>query len=523
MAADRQPKLGVHLLETITKGMYSEPMHSLREYVQNSFDSIRKARQMQLLPPDGGTIRITIDEHERLLKIRDDGVGLSPEAAAVELLDIGASKKALPKGENDGQSAGFRGIGRMAGISYCKTLRFTTSDGIDSRKCNVIFDAAGINRLTRKGREPTTIIEAINNNSSIDEEDVDGKGHYMEVRLEHVLEDSFLDEERVANYLALNAPVDYDPQQWRYREKIHRFADELDCRNTLDHVRIVLCDTDGNLRKELRKPYRNTFSTSDARRQNRRTVRVSDVRRMPFEGIAGNGWWGWVAEHERRGALSDCGFQGLRVRMHNIAIGDDTIIRELFPIEPRAVWFFGEVFVTDPDLVPNAQRDNFESNKAWSNCKATLREQAELFSKEAARESRARNESPQKRINEANKVKRSAATKIRKGFVSREEREAASRQIKVAQKKLEDSKKKSKSQEEVKQVEETQNELEKVLQQINETKQTRTDSAWSHLDNRARKVIRIVFEVLREELDEQELIAIQDKIQERLRPGKKDR
>lgn len=523
MVSDRQVTLGVHLLETITKGMYSEPMHSIREYVQNAFDSIRKARQLQIMPPDAGTIRITVDKHQRLLKIRDDGVGLSPEEASVALMDIGASTKGLEEAGVEGQSAGFRGIGRMAGISYCKTLRFTTSDGKDGRKCDVVFDAAGINRLTRKGGKPTTIVRAIDDNSSIVEEVVDDDEHYMEVCLEGVREDSFLDEEKVAKYLSLNAPVDYDPQVWRYGERIYRFAEELNYRHTLDCVRIVLCDTDGTPQQDIRKPYKNTFRTANARGQKPRTVRVSDVQRLPFEGIAGNGWWGWVAKHDREGALNDSGFQGLRVRMHNIAIGDEGIIRQLFQTPSHATWCFGEIFVTDPGLVPNAQRDNFEPNGAWSRCKATLKDQAENLDRDVRRESNERSQSPQKRINEASKVRRAASTKVRKGFVSREEREATAKRIQEAQKKLETSKKKAKTDEEREEVQEEQKALEDALVKVNETKKTQTDSAWSHLDRSARKVLQIVFEVLGEELKEPEFIAIQEKIQERLQPGKKEK
>ena len=45
MSQTPETQLGVHLLETITLGMYSEPLHCVREYIQNAFDSIRAARR----------------------------------------------------------------------------------------------------------------------------------------------------------------------------------------------------------------------------------------------------------------------------------------------------------------------------------------------------------------------------------------------------------------------------------------------------------------------------------------------
>ena len=123
-----EPSLGVHLLGTITKGMYSNPLHCIREYVQNAYDSIREARRQRLLGYDDGTVIIVVDTEARTLKIRDDGTGLDPEAAVVRLVDLGSSPKAT-SAEGSTVNAGFRGIGRMAGISYCDVLRFGTSDG----------------------------------------------------------------------------------------------------------------------------------------------------------------------------------------------------------------------------------------------------------------------------------------------------------------------------------------------------------------------------------------------------------
>ena len=215
----RAPTLGVHLLETITRGMYSEPLHSVREYVQNGYDSIRAARRQGIIASSDGSIRITIDRTARTLRIRDDGTGLSPEAAAVHLLDIGSSEKARTNTESR-HNAGFRGIGRMAGISYCKTLRFTTSDG-HGRVCTVEFDAAAINQLTRPGQEPATIVHAIEANSRIDDGPAETEDRYLEVTLEGVDSDGpFVDEMLLAEYLGSVAPVRFDGTVWSFGEKI---------------------------------------------------------------------------------------------------------------------------------------------------------------------------------------------------------------------------------------------------------------------------------------------------------------
>ena len=429
MVSNREPTLGVHLLETITKGMYSEPLHTIREYVQNAYDSIRAARRNRLLKPSEGQVQIRIDPEARTVRIRDDGTGLEPEEAAVYLLDLGNSAKA---GTDAGsiKNAGFRGIGRMAGITYCKKLRFETSNGL-GKKCIVNFDAAGINRLTRTGKKAATIIDAVRSNSEI-VEDVEKQGaRYLEVVLEEINREGeqFLDRNCVANYLAQVAPVDYDPSEWWYRDKIYSFAQKSHSASSLDHIRITIRDAAGNLQQDVRRPFSNTFKIIN-RRGNKRNVRVTDVVALPRDGSPVNGWWGWLAVHERQGALVDIPYAGLRIRMHNIAIGDDAITRDLFITSSHAKWCFGEIHITNHTLTPNTQRDNFEDSKAWAQIKERLRSEAFLIGKEIRKESDQRNKSIEALERRVEKSWKSADKAIQRGFVSPDEQKIMVQKLK---------------------------------------------------------------------------------------------
>ena len=53
-----EPVAGKFLLEILTKGMYSNPMHVYREYIQNSTDSIDKAVEEGIIAPADGAIHI---------------------------------------------------------------------------------------------------------------------------------------------------------------------------------------------------------------------------------------------------------------------------------------------------------------------------------------------------------------------------------------------------------------------------------------------------------------------------------
>jgi hypothetical protein len=115
----QQPHIGAFVLETLTLGMYGEPRHTLREYVQNSYDAIRSAQRTKFLT-GRGVVRVTVTEDA--ITILDNGLGVASAQARNTLTSIGASKK-----DRD-RDAGFRGIGRLAGMAYCDELNRTNSE-----------------------------------------------------------------------------------------------------------------------------------------------------------------------------------------------------------------------------------------------------------------------------------------------------------------------------------------------------------------------------------------------------------
>ena len=518
MARTSQPTLGVHLLETITKGMYSEPLHSVREYVQNAYDSIRAARRKGLLRPKEGEISVIVDRDSRAVRIRDDGTGLDPEEAAVNLLDLGSSNKAGSEADSV-QNAGFRGIGRMAGITYCKTLRFETSNG-DGRKCVVEFDAAGINNLTRAGQEPTTIIEAIRNNSNIyDKSEIEGK-RYMEVVLEEINEAGavFLKEDRLQGYLSQVAPVACAPE-WSFEEKIRAIADGAESATSLAHVRLIMRDKEGNRRADIRRPFSDTFPASDQRGKSW-TVRVNDVVPLPRAEEESVGWWGWLAVHERRGALGNVPYAGLRIRMHNIGIGEAAILRDLFPTQSHALWCFGEIHVTDHRLTPNAQRDDFEDSKQWNIIKEHLRAEAVHLGKEIRKESNQRSKSVPEYDRRARRIVQKTNSAMESGFVSRSEKSDLIEKItgQVVQLKQEE-KRKSRTEDERNALGKIRKDLEDAANRARKVKHTKADKAQAHLSREGRRVFRKIDEILKSELDEDNYRRIAEKINSALQTG----
>lgn len=53
---------------------------------------------------------------------------------------------------------------------------------------------------------------------------------------------------------------------------------------------------------------------------------------------------------------------GLRVRVGNIQIGDDTVFNSLFTEDRFNRWCVGEIHILDSRIIPNGRRDYFESS-----------------------------------------------------------------------------------------------------------------------------------------------------------------
>ena len=219
-----EPVAGKFLLEILTKGMYSNPMHVYREYIQNSTDSIDKAISESVLTASEAAIHIQIDSTKRNITIHDNGCGITVEKAREILLNIGHSEK------NGVDERGFRGIGRLAGLAYAEEVQFITSAYGEPVKTVMTCDCVKMQRLLQKtNNETTDVMETFKAISSFEKPQPENvEEHYFEVKMIGVPDDSgLLEENTVWAYLAETAPVDFDSQKFGQAEKIrNHFAKE---------------------------------------------------------------------------------------------------------------------------------------------------------------------------------------------------------------------------------------------------------------------------------------------------------
>lgn len=412
-----EPKAGKFLLEILTKGMYSNPMHVYREYIQNSSDAIDKAIADGILSASEAAIHIQIDGDRQQITIRDNGCGISSEKAREILLSIGDSEK------NGVDERGFRGIGRLAGLAYADEVRFITSAYGESTKTVMVCDCVKMQQLLLKSnRETADVMETFMAISSFPElQSEEANEHYFEVQMIGVPVDSdLLNESKVWSYLAETAPVDFDSQKFSQAEKIRDYFSKqgfpITCYKILRGARKL----------PIYKLYSRTLSTG----QQERTKDRDFVRNVEFLfETASDGhplYIGWLALTEFKNTISDESIQGIRFRKGNILVGDNSTFAKFFPMSAlegsRANKFFaGEIHILHEELMPNSQRDDFEPSPIYDEMKRLLSRWASEINKKYRRgTSEATN--ALKRLTQHNTQQKDLEEKVKSGAVSSDEK-----------------------------------------------------------------------------------------------------
>lgn len=357
---NKKIKIGKFTLESLTTGMYSNPLIIFREYIQNSTDAIDLAIEFDLLKSrEEGRIEIEIDSENKNLSITDNGTGIPNYKVWNTLCDIGSSKKDFSK------QRGFRGIGRLGGLSYANELKFVTSVKGENKKTIVTWDCKKLRNMLRPGTyenyDLTRVIQEVTNiTSETENEDV----HYFRVELINIEEQfaKLLDENEVKSYLTQVAPIPFHAQRFVfYHDAEIGIKKQLDKINKPLEEYYIYINGDPN---PLYKPYKNYVKAGKGKNEKRDSIK--DIKYI--KEYLPNGdliFWGWYAITGFLGYVKDDSIAGLRVRKNNILIGDFKTLDDFFSQPRFNRWFIGEIYVYDKDILPNARRDDFEKNKSY--------------------------------------------------------------------------------------------------------------------------------------------------------------
>ena len=359
--ANSNPHVGAFVLETLTLGMYGEPRHTLREYVQNSFDAIRAAQRMGF-SDDNGHVSITIQPDAIIIK--DNGLGIPSNNAWKTLTSIGASKKDRMR------DAGFRGIGRLAGMAYCSELVFRTTFPGEASVTTIAFDCDKLlTAMDPDGGGDFELSKLLSTAIKFDQEDVieDEDRHYFEVKL-HGLNNtpkSLTDPDEVRSYLSQTVPVGFDPNWSRASEIEENYKSYFG--SSLEKIDVTVHANDSS--DKIFKPYGNTYEHAKG------AMKLREIDYFPGE--RGH-YWAWVGRLDESAAVTDRSTRGLRIRVRNIQVDGTEIVERLFSdIKPSygrlSSYYVGEIFIAPEKIIPNARRDGFEELQDWVDIKKSLK------------------------------------------------------------------------------------------------------------------------------------------------------
>lgn len=353
--------IGANILENLTTGMYQDSKVIYREYIQNCCDQIDKAVESGLLKSNEGKIEIWLDYDKRTIVIEDNATGIPAASFQKTLGNIADSDKKI------GEDKGFRGIGRLCGLAYCRELVFTSSvkgEGIISiMRC----DAEKMRQLifeNEHGRKHT-VIDVLNEINDFDEQKTKNiNSHFFKVELIGINTENtdLLDFQQIKDYLSFVAPVPYQ-NSFYYRTDIYAHIKELKIK--LDEYSIKL---DG---EQIFKKYTTILKEPSGSKYDD----IFGVHFMDFYDDNGDLFaWMWIALSKFRKAIPKINqMRGLRLRKENIQIGGEDSMQKLFKEDRGNGYFVGEVFALSKDLIPNSQRDYFNENATRAYFERALR------------------------------------------------------------------------------------------------------------------------------------------------------
>ena len=486
--AEEIVQVGKYTLESLTTGMYSDPKIVYREYIQNSVDSLEHAVSLGMLEQQGMRIDIIVNADESYISIKDNGTGISAAEAAQTLMNVGSSKK------RNANNRGFRGIGRLGGMSYCNTLVFTTSAENEKIKTVVSFDCKKLRHLLVPGEYEdmslSAVLEEITTIETFPEKE---EKHYLCVEMVDVNGFSdLLDIDAARSYISQVAPLPYQSRHFIYTSQLKSYLS--DNGYVVEEFPIFVGENESDL-EPVYKPNKSRFRSDRGKRT------VDEISSMKYFDVTVDGELyalGWYGNCGWYGFLSEKEISGFRVRKGNILIGDSHTMNAIFKEARFNGWTQGEIFIVTDKLIPNARRDDFEQNDAYYKFMEALSNSVGTEIARTIREaSLTRNNPNAKALREIERKIGEASTAVAEGFNSTVDKEKMVTALTESAASLaglrvsEDLTSKKK---------ELQEKIEAAIEEVSESKNFKINQINSGIDKKSKQVLKVVSDILSRKL-----------------------
>ena len=399
--------IGKHILDTLSIGMYNNPLMLFREYIQNSVDSIDQLNKSRKGNVKNLRIEIIINGRAQSITIQDNATGIRAKDVLRKLHDIGRSSKKVKT------NRGFRGIGRLGGLGYCEELRFITKAKNESIYSVSKWDCAKLRKLisgNNDSLDATKLVESVAELSQY-KYTKNKRDHFFIVEMYNVRSSRnvLLDVPVIKSYLSQVVPAPFK-DDFSHKREIERAL-----KGKISNYKTYEIFVNG---EQVYKPYINSVKVGD-----KKTDRIRKIDFIEFSNGNGTLTFGWIANLELLGRVNSTGLvDGVRLRSGNILVGDKDLLCDYFRERRFNSYLVGELHVVDHRLVLNSRRDDFEDSQYKEEFyNFFIKEIGLPFSRKIREVSEGRSQNRKKLLN--NKLIGTAKNIISNGYIAERQKE----------------------------------------------------------------------------------------------------
>lgn len=369
--------IGGEIISILTKGMYPDPRDAIREYIQNAIDAKSTSVSVKVRGVD--------------ITIQDDGIGMNHDQLR-KSVRVGVSDK------NPSKDVGFMGIGIYSAFHLCDKLEIL-STGSDSIPNKLEMDFQGMKSLLKLQKDERlagngnsekqidlqSILEefiSISENNSLEKNSFPNRGTRIKlIGLDPLFLNEVANFDSLSKYLMQVIPLHFrGTNEFKWGEKIEEKIKKI-CEKHKSKFEMINLELQVNSRTEiLFRPYSDMdFNTKG----------IKSLAPKFYEIKNGGVFFGvvWACLNDMRRVVINGDLRGFILKKQGFSIGGR---KDLVKYFPNTHTFFdryiGEVIITNPNLLPNASRNDLEYSelrtqffKAFSSVAENIDEEGRIY------------------------------------------------------------------------------------------------------------------------------------------------
>jgi Histidine kinase-, DNA gyrase B-, and HSP90-like ATPase len=353
----------------LSQDLYPRKLEIVREYIQNASDAIDTFAAVADIVKDTSESLIKISIQGKSLLIFDNGIGMDEE-------DVSKLRRIAYSEKKAGEEAGYKGIGKLAGIAVAEKLKISSTSYGDPKLHHFEFRAKDMREEISKKKKQGVIERAsdvIHRHTTLESTDIDRAAHFTMVELRGITDScpELLDPHKLKEYIGDIAPVDFSPDfKWGARLSQHLRQNVPD----YSPKTVYLTKRNGE-RVKVYKPYDDSMMIAEPEYiEVHDSENLNNTLALCWYATKGQEVLGQIRPAGKIFSVDDDGddprakkrFAGLAYKLFGFSVGDRSLsVRTLWgQSAPRALWFTGEIHIIDKEVFPTTDRSDFIESDA---------------------------------------------------------------------------------------------------------------------------------------------------------------